>query len=409
MKKIGQLLLKCNAYDAYHNTEIINAKTLISKTDEVQSLVLQWNKSVNEMQASLEIYARENLKSKLEYSCKALYLEHKSLTEWIDVMLTDLKNIEIPKFEDFSQPEKRCFNDYPTIFEEINLKFRKCTTEWQDKRIKLVSSIENTESLCREFENGEDKRIKINNLSLLEPQICNFYKEDEVQNKINDLYREIAEELALFDVLWKYFEQIDQIMKILVEKNKELDEMLSLETINTSCEDLLLRLESLVKEEIDELHQVLNRINFPMSESEKTAAILKILRPVKQEFAKLQAKIKNVTEKIELSKIKKKSESEMMELKSVYESNLHLIKNSTNTLQYDDICWPCSGTVDEIIDVLLYGVEKDATKKAIRGHQRFWHPDKFQQLLSTRLHADDKQKILEKVNQISVGLNARLN
>ena len=325
-KKVSQFLLKCNAYHATHNIEIENARSLSSKGDELKSLLLQWDLTINKVQADLNIYERENLKSKLEDSCRALYLEHQNLAQWIEDMLADLKNIEIPKFKDYSQPEKRSINDYPSIFEEINLQFQKCTTEWQDKRVDFLSRIEDLELLCQKFEDDEDGRFKIDNLSLLKPQICNFYKEEKVQNKIIGLYKEIAKELAFFDVIWKLFVQIDQIMKILVEKNQELDEILSSKTIDTSCDVLLRRLESLVKEEIDELHAVLNQTNFLVSESEKTAAILRIICPIEQEFAKLQTKIQNVIDKIELTKGKRKSDSEMTELKLVYESKLRFIK-----------------------------------------------------------------------------------
>ena len=86
-----------------------------------------------------------------------------------------------------------------------------------------------------------------------------------------------------------------------------------------------------------------------------------------------------------------------------------MFKKSNNILRYNDICWPSNGGVVQDILVLLHAVEETNIRKIVRQHQKFWHPDKFIPSFSERLQADDSQKILERVNLISVGLNKKLS
>ena len=107
------------------------------------------------------------------------------------------------------------------------------------------------------------------------------------------------------------------------------------------------------------------------------------MRPLKNEFNLLEVKIDEV-----IGEISKKLDQK--NLKLIYEENLNRITESTNILKFEDIPWPCDGSVQEMIDILLFEVDKTSMKREIRKHQRFWHPDKFYQKMMSRLHPDDK-------------------
>ncbi|XP_042365502.1 NF-kappa-B inhibitor-like protein 1 [Plectropomus leopardus] len=78
-------------------------------------------------------------------------------------------------------------------------------------------------------------------------------------------------------------------------------------------------------------------------------------------------------------------------------------------LSYSDIPWPAPrGTVQEMLDVMLHGVDrKDVPvfRKMLRKQQALWHPDKFAQRCEARLEEKDKQRILDTVTALSQELN----
>ncbi|KAK9532633.1 hypothetical protein VZT92_010008 [Zoarces viviparus] len=78
-------------------------------------------------------------------------------------------------------------------------------------------------------------------------------------------------------------------------------------------------------------------------------------------------------------------------------------------LSYSDIPWPAPrGTVQEMLDVMLHGVDrKDVPvfRKMLRKQQTLWHPDKFAQRCEARLEEKDKQRILDTVTALSQELN----
>lgn len=79
-------------------------------------------------------------------------------------------------------------------------------------------------------------------------------------------------------------------------------------------------------------------------------------------------------------------------------------------LCYNDIPWPAPrGTVQEMLDVMLHGVDRkdvQAFRKVLRKQQALWHPDKFAQRCEARLDEKDKQKILDTVTALSQELNS---
>lgn len=78
-------------------------------------------------------------------------------------------------------------------------------------------------------------------------------------------------------------------------------------------------------------------------------------------------------------------------------------------LGYSDIPWPAPrGTVQEMVDVMLHGVDRKDTvtfRKVLRKQQTLWHPDKFAQRCAARLVEKDRQRILDTVTALSQELN----
>ena len=131
-----------------------------------------------------------------------------------------------------------------------------------------------------------------------------------------------------------------------------------------------------------------------------------------------------------------------MKAKEEYTAKVEKMKKSSDVLRYQDIPWPCEGTVQDMVDVMLadakggsqttlscpltvasprgctvteiqFGnqskiTEPNAYRKHIFRQQLTWHPDKFAQKTADRLHEDDKDKILTTVHHISQALNKAL-
>ncbi|XP_043534272.1 NF-kappa-B inhibitor-like protein 1 [Chiloscyllium plagiosum] len=78
-------------------------------------------------------------------------------------------------------------------------------------------------------------------------------------------------------------------------------------------------------------------------------------------------------------------------------------------LSYSDIPWPAPrGTVEEMVAVILHGVERGdpgVYRRYLRGQQVMWHPDRFTQRCGDRLAQADRQRILDTVIALSQALN----
>lgn len=83
--------------------------------------------------------------------------------------------------------------------------------------------------------------------------------------------------------------------------------------------------------------------------------------------------------------------------------------SGSTKLSYSDIPWPSPrGTVQEMVDVMLHGVDRNDVqvfRKVLRKQQILWHPDKFAQRCEARLEEKDKQRILDTVKALSQELN----
>ncbi|KAK3279792.1 hypothetical protein CYMTET_12344 [Cymbomonas tetramitiformis] len=77
--------------------------------------------------------------------------------------------------------------------------------------------------------------------------------------------------------------------------------------------------------------------------------------------------------------------------------------SSDGAITYNDVPWIASeeASSDDLSQVVLVGVGKEDTKKALRAEVLRWHPDKFLQKLGSRLPESERERILQRVNQVS--------
>lgn len=100
----------------------------------------------------------------------------------------------------------------------------------------------------------------------------------------------------------------------------------------------------------------------------------------------------------------------LLVMKLRYEKKLAAFEeNKLEVISYDDIPWPGNTDNTEHMVAVLVGdkskVSLDELKKYLKSHQRTWHPDKFIQKFGGRLKDSDREKILEKVKELSQALN----
>ena len=79
-------------------------------------------------------------------------------------------------------------------------------------------------------------------------------------------------------------------------------------------------------------------------------------------------------------------------------------------LRFKDIPWPCLGTINEMIEVIMSGYagsndDAKEKRKYVLKQQILWHPDKFMQRCVHDLYEDDKESILDTVKLLSQNLN----
>ncbi|XP_019738379.1 NF-kappa-B inhibitor-like protein 1 [Hippocampus comes] len=129
-----------------------------------------------------------------------------------------------------------------------------------------------------------------------------------------------------------------------------------------------------------------------------------------QSYKELHARLQKEHEEY-LSRAARKEEETRQGKKRRYEqmcaATFH--GGGAKLLSYGDIPWPAPrGTVQEMADVMLHGVDRKDTagfRKALRKQQALWHPDKFAQRCEARLDGKDKQRILDTVTALSQELN----
>ncbi|KAI1905026.1 hypothetical protein AGOR_G00011710 [Albula goreensis] len=112
-----------------------------------------------------------------------------------------------------------------------------------------------------------------------------------------------------------------------------------------------------------------------------------------------------------LARAARKAEETRLSKKQQYEekcaNTFH--GESDSRLGYADIPWPVPrGTVEEMVEVMLHGVDRRDTpafRKSLRRQQALWHPDKFAQRCGSRLKESERQRILDTVTALSQELN----
>ena len=85
-------------------------------------------------------------------------------------------------------------------------------------------------------------------------------------------------------------------------------------------------------------------------------------------------------------------------------------RHSSQKLRFKDIPWPCLGTMNEMIEVIMSGFTGDINdfkekRKYILKQQVLWHPDKFSQRCHDKLDENDRESILDTVKLLSQNLN----
>ncbi|XP_077478469.1 NF-kappa-B inhibitor-like protein 1 isoform X2 [Stigmatopora argus] len=129
-----------------------------------------------------------------------------------------------------------------------------------------------------------------------------------------------------------------------------------------------------------------------------------------ESYKELHARLQKEHEEY-LARAARKEEETRLGKKRHYEKMCENTFNSgaVEPLSYADIPWPAPrGTVQEMMDVMLHGVDRKDTvvfRKALRQQQALWHPDKFAQRCEARLDEKDKRRILDTVTALSQELN----
>ncbi|ESP00873.1 hypothetical protein LOTGIDRAFT_172971 [Lottia gigantea] len=116
-------------------------------------------------------------------------------------------------------------------------------------------------------------------------------------------------------------------------------------------------------------------------------------------------------EKIYEEKQKKMKEIEKIEAKYKYEEKYRKLfksKGDKSLIRFCDVPWPFTSKLSEIFELLFCDLpdkNSDMYRKYLRDQQIRWHPDKFKQNFGEFLHEHDREKILQRVTEISQSLN----
>lgn len=88
-------------------------------------------------------------------------------------------------------------------------------------------------------------------------------------------------------------------------------------------------------------------------------------------------------------------------------------RDSTKSLKFIEVPWPCDGDTLEMINLLKIwseGLKSLAEKKMFLKEQQIrWHPDRFLQRCGDRLDIEEREKIIEQVKTLSQEINSLLD
>ncbi|KAJ7353855.1 Nuclear factor of kappa light polypeptide protein enhancer in B-cells inhibitor-like 1 [Desmophyllum pertusum] len=109
-----------------------------------------------------------------------------------------------------------------------------------------------------------------------------------------------------------------------------------------------------------------------------------------------------------LPKVKMPSKADE-EARDIYDKKVSsFIENTPSTIRYADVPWPCDGTAEDMVAVMLSGEEQNVIRKRIKELALFWHPDKFSPRFGDNLSSQDRELITDAVLDISKQISAVL-
>ncbi|KAJ7321478.1 Nuclear factor of kappa light polypeptide protein enhancer in B-cells inhibitor-like 1 [Desmophyllum pertusum] len=96
------------------------------------------------------------------------------------------------------------------------------------------------------------------------------------------------------------------------------------------------------------------------------------------------------------------------EARHIYDKKVgSFIENTPSTIRYADVPWPCDGTAEDMVAVMLSGEEEqNVIRKRIKELALFWHPDKFFLRFGDNLSSQDRELITDAVLDISKQISA---
>ena len=81
------------------------------------------------------------------------------------------------------------------------------------------------------------------------------------------------------------------------------------------------------------------------------------------------------------------------------------LQNTPLKINFGDVPWPCDGTAQDMVAVMLSGEDKATKRKRIKDLVLFWHPDKFFSRYDSILAEKDRELITDLVLDISKELS----
>ena len=121
-------------------------------------------------------------------------------------------------------------------------------------------------------------------------------------------------------------------------------------------------------------------------------------------------------ENLYMNAINQRKTENLEKMHHKYQEGIQQLKEKsldpTKKLKFRDIPWPCRGSVNEMVEVMMSALSSSATikerKKFVVRQLVLWHPDKFQQMCASQLADEDKDVILDTVKLLSQSLTELL-
>jgi len=109
-----------------------------------------------------------------------------------------------------------------------------------------------------------------------------------------------------------------------------------------------------------------------------------------------------------LPKVKMPSKADV-EASKIYDKKVMSFMESTpSSITYADIPWPCDGTTEDMVAVMLSGEDQSAIRNRIKEIVLFWHPGKFFSRFGDNLRSEDRERITDAALDISKQISTLL-